>query len=634
MRYDDESRQEWEDTPQDGTEQVALPFGEAGAQPTLQETTPAPAVSVTPSTGERCESCGGAAVAGDLCARCHTAFHGVEQPRPAPRPEHTIPSKQFDELFAALEEASAKAAITTHQQPIEEALSAKPSVAPMPVEPQVEASHVASHADAPAFAAPAPAAATGAVASLEVTESSARPDPIVASTIETIELPRFEAPEFDAPAFEHPAMPIVSIEPARIAISTIEAPAVESHRLESHDVDSQHFEAQVQAAAQAQPIDEMMVAQAFEPPTIRMPKFDTPAFDSAGFGAGSFEAPKPPAAAPAPLESTTHDTHADEVPQMEAPQLPQPQFDAPPLHAQKSDVQKSDALKIEVKKIEVKKVEVPKAAVPEPAPALEHPEVVVAASAPVPVVAERRRYVGVIAAGLVIGAIGVPLGRLWLGSSTADVSAAPVTNAAPASTSDAPLTLPKISPVEHLVADEPAPVTPAASGSPAAPVKSPTPSAARRNTRATPTARPAKPMPTPAIAANIPAVESTAIVVPAASEVVAVPPPPPPVVETPVGPFFETTQVERTPQVISRIEPQVPDALQGTALREIVVVRVLVSQTGRPVLVSLLRRAKAGKALDDAVIAAVKKWTFEPAVKRGQAVSCYTHIGVAIGATR
>jgi len=102
---------------------------------------------------------------------------------------------------------------------------------------------------------------------------------------------------------------------------------------------------------------------------------------------------------------------------------------------------------------------------------------------------------------------------------------------------------------------------------------------------------------------------------------------------TPSGPFFELRQVDQRPKVASRVEPQVPENLQHTTQGEIVVVRVLVSQAGDPSFVRLLRRSKAGLALDDAVLAAVKRWTFTPALKRGQSVSCWLHIGVPVGTT-
>jgi TonB family protein len=116
---------------------------------------------------------------------------------------------------------------------------------------------------------------------------------------------------------------------------------------------------------------------------------------------------------------------------------------------------------------------------------------------------------------------------------------------------------------------------------------------------------------------------------PAAPEVVSIPAPAPPLPAR--GPFFETTDVNESPQVATRVKPQLPDDLR--ALNEIVVVRILVSQSGHPSRVALLRKSKSGRRLDEAVIAAVNQWTFSPAKKRGEAVSCWFNLGVPIGRT-
>jgi TonB family protein len=71
--------------------------------------------------------------------------------------------------------------------------------------------------------------------------------------------------------------------------------------------------------------------------------------------------------------------------------------------------------------------------------------------------------------------------------------------------------------------------------------------------------------------------------------------------------------------------------LKARSINEIVIVRALVSQDGRPSRVSLLRRSKAGPQLDDVVVAAVNQWTFSPAKKKGEAVSCWLNFGVQIG---
>jgi TonB family protein len=115
-------------------------------------------------------------------------------------------------------------------------------------------------------------------------------------------------------------------------------------------------------------------------------------------------------------------------------------------------------------------------------------------------------------------------------------------------------------------------------------------------------------------------------------------PPVPDVVAMPVyvppaparSPFFETTDVNEAPQVATRIGPHIPDDLRATAQNDIVVVRLLVSQNGHPSHVGLLRRSKGGLRLDDAVIAAVNQWTFVPAKKGGEAVSCWFNLGMPL----
>jgi TonB family protein len=118
------------------------------------------------------------------------------------------------------------------------------------------------------------------------------------------------------------------------------------------------------------------------------------------------------------------------------------------------------------------------------------------------------------------------------------------------------------------------------------------------------------------------------------------PPLPPPVAVTPAAavasiepqrPFFEPKDVNEQPAVANRVEPRLPDELKTRDISEVLVVRLLVSQAGRPSSISLLRRSKTGQSLDDAVVAAIKQWTFSPARKKGETVSCWMNLGVPVG---
>jgi TonB family protein len=98
-----------------------------------------------------------------------------------------------------------------------------------------------------------------------------------------------------------------------------------------------------------------------------------------------------------------------------------------------------------------------------------------------------------------------------------------------------------------------------------------------------------------------------------------------------VGPVFEIRDVNESPRVATRVEPRLPAALRARKVNEVVIVRALVSPSGHPSQVSLLRRSKAGQELDDVVLAAVNEWTFSPARKKGEAVSCWFNFGVSVG---
>jgi TonB family protein len=101
--------------------------------------------------------------------------------------------------------------------------------------------------------------------------------------------------------------------------------------------------------------------------------------------------------------------------------------------------------------------------------------------------------------------------------------------------------------------------------------------------------------------------------------------------EPPVGPFYEPKDVNETPRVAKRVEPRLPAELRARQINEVVIVRALVSQSGRPSRVSLLRRSKTGPELDSVVVEAVNQWTFSPARKKGEPVSCWLNFGVPVG---
>jgi periplasmic protein TonB len=100
-----------------------------------------------------------------------------------------------------------------------------------------------------------------------------------------------------------------------------------------------------------------------------------------------------------------------------------------------------------------------------------------------------------------------------------------------------------------------------------------------------------------------------------------------------VGPIFDLRDVSEQPKIATQHAPSLPPELRSRATKEIVVVRALVSQSGRPSRISLLRRSKTGPEVDDVILASVNQWTFSPARKKGEAVNCWFNFAVQVGGT-
>jgi TonB family protein len=235
-----------------------------------------------------------------------------------------------------------------------------------------------------------------------------------------------------------------------------------------------------------------------------------------------------------------------------------------------------------------------------------------------------------VAAVIAVAVMGVPLG-VWLGIRHQPHSELPPPAAAPqaqkAAVAPAPVaTVAAAAKHSEVVAPAPVVVDP----QPKTAVTEPSPA---KGSKLTP-AKPRKPeparRPVALQAAPVPVVQGLAAL---PAPVVAAQPVELPRVATPTPPagrLFEPADVDQSPRVATRVQPQVPDDLVKRYPKDVVVVRVLVSQTGHPFRVSLLRRSLGGRSVDDAVVAAVSTWTFSPATKRGEAVSCWMNFGVPI----
>jgi protein TonB len=92
--------------------------------------------------------------------------------------------------------------------------------------------------------------------------------------------------------------------------------------------------------------------------------------------------------------------------------------------------------------------------------------------------------------------------------------------------------------------------------------------------------------------------------------------------------IYQTTEVDVKPEVIAQVAPNYPDEAAKQRVQDVVVLQVLVDETGRPRNIKLLRGSRKAPLLDGAAAAAVRQWTFSPAKKNGQPVPCWFNVGV------
>jgi hypothetical protein len=267
------------------------------------------------------------------------------------------------------------------------------------------------------------------------------------------------------------------------------------------------------------------------------------------------------------------------------------------------------------------------------------------AAAPVQAAARDRIAVGAVGAVLIAVVVGLPIGARWLQQQAAAEPPAPHRAAAipPSARQPSP---PAVTATATNVTTEPKTTTPtplrnANAAVRAIPVQTPSrrqPATTTPPRRATTTA--AKVVRPPSAASAPSAAPSSATTVDTPTVTVPSPPSAPasaapsesqPVVapEAPAGRFFDAPEVDEQPRILTRIDPRLPADLQGRP-SDVVIVRVLVSHTGHPFRVTLLRRSRLGPSADEAVIAAVRRWTFSAARKRGEPVSCWYNLAVPL----
>lgn len=93
---------------------------------------------------------------------------------------------------------------------------------------------------------------------------------------------------------------------------------------------------------------------------------------------------------------------------------------------------------------------------------------------------------------------------------------------------------------------------------------------------------------------------------------------------TPVSLFVAPDRVDTPPRPIDTLMPVYPERALKDRARGLVVLRVLVSETGVPLEVKVVKGARAD--LTEAAALAAWHWRFEPARKDGRAVQTYATI--------
>lgn len=89
---------------------------------------------------------------------------------------------------------------------------------------------------------------------------------------------------------------------------------------------------------------------------------------------------------------------------------------------------------------------------------------------------------------------------------------------------------------------------------------------------------------------------------------------------------MHSDDVDTPPRIQETVNPVYPPDALRARIRGLVILAVLVSESGTPLEIRVIQRARAG--LTEAAVAAVRQWRFEPAEKRGIPVTTWTTVRV------
>src|SRR5262249_18800264 len=91
------------------------------------------------------------------------------------------------------------------------------------------------------------------------------------------------------------------------------------------------------------------------------------------------------------------------------------------------------------------------------------------------------------------------------------------------------------------------------------------------------------------------------------------------------SPGLPEVDFDRPPKPVRSPRPEYPDAAFRVHIEGVVLVEVVIDAQGR---VARSRVVQSTPALDEAALATVRQWSFEPAMKHGQPVATFAHIPV------
>ena len=89
--------------------------------------------------------------------------------------------------------------------------------------------------------------------------------------------------------------------------------------------------------------------------------------------------------------------------------------------------------------------------------------------------------------------------------------------------------------------------------------------------------------------------------------------------------FGEYVYVEELPEAITKVSPEYPDIARQSSMEGTVVVQALVGKDGK---VKDTKVVKSVPVLDDAAVAAVKRWVFKPALSNNKPVAVWVAVPV------